>query len=105
MVAKMNENDEIIQGNDWTSMFGSITDTLTNAFVAVKDATKASPNGNVKPASPNPSPGLFGSFPQTQVNTQGNATSILGTLGLGNIAGGGAGLLLILVAILFFLRR
>lgn len=103
----MNENGEIVQGNDWTSMLGSVVDTLTNSFATITDATRASPNGNVKPQSPNTTPGLFGPFPQNQVNTQGNATStLLGSLGLGSLATGGiSGLLLIGLAVLFFLRK
>lgn len=101
-----NDDANVVAGNDWTGMFASAGDTLVNVFTGFKDATRASPTGVLKPQIPNPAPGLFGAFPQAQVNQQGNAPGLLSTLGLGGIAGGGIGtIVLIGLALLFFLKR
>lgn len=101
----MNDNGDVVSGNDWTSMFGDVVGTLTNAFTSVKDATQASPSGAIKPQQPNPSPGLFGPYPQTQVNNTGNAGTLFGALGLPAVATGGMGGLLLIGALLYFLLR
>lgn len=101
----MNDNGDVVTGNDWSTMFGDVVGTLTNAFTQVKDATKAAPSGSIKPQQPNPSPGLFGPYPQAQVNNQGNAGTIFSTLGLPNVATGGMAGLLLVGALLYFLLR
>lgn len=95
-----------VLGNDFGTMFSGVIDTLTNAYVGVtgaRNATGAAPGGAsaIKAQNPNTPPGLFGAFPQAQVNIQGNKGGSI----LANLTSSGMGLLVVALLALFFLRR